>query len=54
MILGRNGNAGSFPTIDTKSCIADFRTNSFVGTEEYIAPEVIKGVAIQVLWTGGL
>ncbi|KAG5439654.1 hypothetical protein PCK2_000788, partial [Pneumocystis canis] len=35
--------SGSFPAIDTKSCIADFRTNSFVGTEEYIAPEVIKG-----------
>lgn len=30
-------------SIDTKSCIANFRTNSFVGTEEYIAPEVIKG-----------
>ncbi|KAK4686391.1 protein-serine/threonine kinase, partial [Tremellales sp. Uapishka_1] len=29
--------------VDTKSCIADFRTNSFVGTEEYIAPEVISG-----------
>jgi len=29
--------------VDTKSCIADFRTNSFVGTEEYIAPEVIRG-----------
>ncbi|KAL1411014.1 serine/threonine protein kinase, AGC [Vanrija albida] len=29
--------------VDTRSCIADFRTNSFVGTEEYIAPEVIKG-----------
>src|SRR5271168_5648702 len=44
MILGRNGtNTNSLPTIDTKSCIADFRTNSFVGTEEYIAPEVIKG-----------
>ncbi|KAH8705147.1 putative serine/threonine protein kinase (Nrc-2) [Talaromyces proteolyticus] len=44
MILGRNGNGpSSFPTIDTKSCIADFRTNSFVGTEEYIAPEVIQG-----------
>ncbi|KAK4704420.1 protein-serine/threonine kinase, partial [Phenoliferia sp. Uapishka_3] len=31
------------PLVDTKMCIADFRTNSFVGTEEYIAPEVIKG-----------
>lgn len=44
MIPGRNGtNSNSLPTIDTKSCIANFRTNSFVGTEEYIAPEVIKG-----------
>ena len=44
MIPGRSGNSTtSLPTIDTKSCIADFRTNSFVGTEEYIAPEVIKG-----------
>ncbi|KAJ5313538.1 Actin-related protein 3 [Penicillium atrosanguineum] len=45
MIPGRvGGNASAaLPTIDTKSCIADFRTNSFVGTEEYIAPEVIKG-----------
>ncbi|KAJ9115299.1 hypothetical protein QFC20_001167 [Naganishia adeliensis] len=29
--------------VDTRSCLADFRTNSFVGTEEYISPEVIKG-----------
>ncbi|KAL4802323.1 kinase-like domain-containing protein [Aspergillus unguis] len=44
MIPARGGNPNTaFPTIDTKSCIADFRTNSFVGTEEYIAPEVIKG-----------
>jgi protein-serine/threonine kinase len=44
MIVGRNGaSTHSLPAIDTKSCIADFRTNSFVGTEEYIAPEVIKG-----------
>lgn len=31
------------PSIDTKSCVQGLRTNSFVGTEEYIAPEVIKG-----------
>ncbi|KIV93853.1 serine/threonine-protein kinase nrc-2 [Exophiala mesophila] len=45
MILGtRNAsNPTGYPLVDTKSCIADFRTNSFVGTEEYIAPEVIKG-----------
>jgi protein-serine/threonine kinase len=44
MIVGKNGaRTDSLPTIDTRSCIADFRTNSFVGTEEYIAPEVIKG-----------
>lgn len=44
MIIGKNGTSpNSLPTIDTKSCIANFRTNSFVGTEEYIAPEVIKG-----------
>ena len=39
----RNGTSSNLPAIDTKSCIANFRTNSFVGTEEYIAPEVIKG-----------
>lgn len=44
MIVGKNGaRTDQLPTIDTRSCIADFRTNSFVGTEEYIAPEVIKG-----------
>jgi len=41
--ISSNPNNNSLPTIDTKSCINNFRTNSFVGTEEYIAPEVIKG-----------
>lgn len=47
MIMGNKNSMSSHqtnqPMIDTKSCIANFRTNSFVGTEEYIAPEVIKG-----------
>ncbi|OAD07019.1 hypothetical protein MUCCIDRAFT_137539 [Mucor lusitanicus CBS 277.49] len=30
------------PSIDTKCCNSHLRTNSFVGTEEYIAPEVIR------------
>lgn len=28
--------------LDTRSC-SNVRTNSFVGTEEYLAPEVIRG-----------
>ncbi|EPX74555.1 AGC/RSK protein kinase Ppk14 [Schizosaccharomyces octosporus yFS286] len=45
VIQARNSSPSSQSTyaLDTKSCIANFRTNSFVGTEEYIAPEVIKG-----------
>ncbi|PWN21520.1 Pkinase-domain-containing protein, partial [Microstroma glucosiphilum] len=39
----RQATPHSAPLVDTRSCIADLRTNSFVGTEEYIAPEVIKG-----------
>lgn len=39
----RQVSPNSAPLVDTRSCIADLRTNSFVGTEEYIAPEVIKG-----------
>ncbi|CED84156.1 pkinase-domain-containing protein [Phaffia rhodozyma] len=41
--LIRTSASTGMPMVDTRSCIADFRTNSFVGTEEYIAPEVIKG-----------
>ncbi len=37
--FGRSSSA----SVDTKSCTATIRTNSFVGTEEYIAPEVITG-----------
>ncbi|EJT51219.1 serine/threonine-protein kinase nrc-2 [Trichosporon asahii var. asahii CBS 2479] len=41
-VIKQSGQNGVL-LVDTRSCIADFRTNSFVGTEEYIAPEVIKG-----------
>ncbi|EON61306.1 AGC/RSK/RSKprotein kinase [Coniosporium apollinis CBS 100218] len=43
MVVTKGPSSNSLPAIDTKSCINNFRTNSFVGTEEYIAPEVIKG-----------
>ncbi|VEU19850.1 DEKNAAC100107 [Brettanomyces naardenensis] len=33
----------NLPQLDTNACTDGFRTNSFVGTEEYIAPEVIWG-----------
>lgn len=38
-----NFTYNNMPALDTKACIANFRTNSFVGTVEYIAPEVIRG-----------
>ncbi|KAF9045889.1 Pkinase-domain-containing protein [Hymenopellis radicata] len=44
------------PLINT-SCTANFRTNSFVGTEEYIAPEVISAqghTAAVDWWTLGI
>ncbi|ESK88480.1 serine threonine-protein kinase nrc-2 [Moniliophthora roreri MCA 2997] len=37
------GKGEDIPLINTMSCTANFRTNSFVGTEEYISPEVIVG-----------
>ncbi|CAO3678319.1 unnamed protein product [Umbelopsis vinacea] len=33
----------SSPSLDTKSCISKLKANSFVGTEEYLAPEIIRG-----------
>lgn len=50
------GNAQS-TVVDTKICSDGFRTNSFVGTEEYIAPEVIRGnghTAAVDWWTLGI
>ncbi|KAJ1548075.1 hypothetical protein HK405_004288 [Cladochytrium tenue] len=35
--------SSSGTVVDTRSVTATLRTNSFVGTEEYIAPEVIRG-----------
>jgi protein-serine/threonine kinase len=43
--------------IDTRMCTANTRTNSFVGTEEYICPEVIEGTghtASVDWWTLGI
>lgn len=43
--------------VDTKVFSDGFRTNSFVGTEEYIAPEVIRGnghTAAVYWWTLGI
>lgn len=56
--INSNGlNHKSQLTLDTKICIDGFRTNSFVGTEEYIAPEVIRGQGHTVAvdwWTLGI
>jgi hypothetical protein len=32
-----------YPRLNTRSCVQTLRTNSFVGTEEYIAPEIVVG-----------
>ncbi|CCH47005.1 hypothetical protein BN7_6613 [Wickerhamomyces ciferrii] len=50
-------NNKNYQTLDTKVCIDGYRTNSFVGTEEYIAPEVIRGkghTAAVDWWTLGI
>lgn len=52
-----NATNRTLMTLDTKACIDGFRTNSFVGTEEYIAPEVIRGTghtAAVDWWTLGI
>lgn len=52
-----SSNNKNLMTLDTKVCIDGFRTNSFVGTEEYIAPEVIRGkghTAAVDWWTLGI
>ncbi|KAI9345338.1 kinase-like domain-containing protein [Obelidium mucronatum] len=52
-----NGNKDNNFVVDTRACTIDLRTNSFVGTEEYIAPEVIRGnghtMAVD-FWTLGI
>ncbi|GMM28916.1 putative serine/threonine protein kinase [Martiniozyma asiatica (nom. inval.)] len=45
------------PQLDTNACINGYRTNSFVGTEEYIAPEMIWGkghTSVLDWWTVGI
>ncbi|KAJ3204379.1 hypothetical protein HDU67_009550, partial [Dinochytrium kinnereticum] len=54
---GLSSSLGGNTVVDTRSCTANLRTNSFVGTEEYIAPEVIKGcghTAAVDWWTLGI
>ena len=55
--LNHMGSSQSQRMIDTKVFSEGFRTNSFVGTEEYIAPEVIRGnghTAAVDWWTLGI
>ncbi|GMF01386.1 unnamed protein product [Ambrosiozyma monospora] len=42
-LISSHRSSSNMPQLDTNACINGFRTNSFVGTEEYIAPEVIWG-----------
>lgn len=42
-LISSSKSSTNLPQLDTNACINGFRTNSFVGTEEYIAPEVIWG-----------
>ncbi|QPG76493.1 hypothetical protein FOA43_003882 [Brettanomyces nanus] len=42
-LVSGNKASSNLPQLDTNACTDGFRTNSFVGTEEYIAPEVIWG-----------
>ncbi|KAJ3376166.1 hypothetical protein GGF31_000233 [Allomyces arbusculus] len=57
--LNPNGNEWAWANgqPDTDAYARDFRTNSFVGTEEYLAPEVIRGEGHGVAvdwWTLGI
>ncbi|KAJ3352273.1 hypothetical protein HDU83_008204 [Entophlyctis luteolus] len=52
-IMGKDSDL----VLDTRSVTSEFRTNSFVGTEEYIAPEVIIGnghTAAVDFWSVGI
>ncbi|KAI9289903.1 kinase-like domain-containing protein [Umbelopsis sp. AD052] len=41
--LQKGTQRGKHPRLNTRSCVQTLRTNSFVGTEEYIAPEIVVG-----------
>ncbi len=42
-LVSGSRSTSNLPQLDTNVCTTGFSTNSFVGTEEYIAPEVIWG-----------